>query len=402
MSRIFNLEKVYQYLIITLAFLLPLTVAGANLIIFAILFLWFVSGNYGDKLNQIISSKIMVASIIFFGIHLVGLIWTENLDWGFHILRKMWYFLLLLPILYTLVKKEFVLYYKIAFITAILLIVVTSILIYFELISDDLIAIITTSKNPNPFMSHISYNPILAFSIYLVLYEILFIRTHTKTIIFLLIFCASLMTISMFITGGRAGQITFFLMIAIIIFQFFEYHKIKSLILILILMPVIFSVVYLTSSVFYDRVNMTVESIMNFEENKNTSLGERIIFNYNSLTLIKDHLIIGVGTGDFPIEYQKINMIKSPTMPNVDNPHNMYILILTQLGLTGLLSMLSIFYFQIKKTLTSFDKYYRDVGITLPLLFLTIMLSDSYLLGHFTSLMYVFFTAFLYKDFEKP
>ena len=167
-------------------------------------------------------------------------------------------------------------------------------------------------------------------------------------------------------------------------------------------MPVIFSVVYLTSSVFYDRVNMTVESIMNFEENKNTSLGERIIFNYNSLTLIKDHLIIGVGTGDFPIEYQKINMIKSPTMPNVDNPHNMYILILTQLGLTGLLSMLSIFYFQIKKTLTSSDKYYRDVGITLPLLFLTIMLSDSYLLGHFTSLMYVFFTAFLYKDFEKP
>ena len=45
--------------------------------------------------------------------------------------------------------------------------------------------------------------------------------------------------------------------------------------------------------------------------------------------------------------------------------------------------------------------FFRNAGITLPLIFLILMLSDSYLLGHYTSLLFVFFSAFLYKDFEK-
>jgi O-antigen ligase len=88
-------------------------------------------------------------------------------------------------------------------------------------------------------------------------------------------------------------------------------------------------------------------------------------------------------------------------MPNTDNPHNMYMLILVQLGLVGLASMLSIFYYQIKLSYNSQNKFIRDVGITLPLMFLVMMLSDSYLLGHYTSLIFVFFSSFLYKDFEQ-
>ena len=88
-------------------------------------------------------------------------------------------------------------------------------------------------------------------------------------------------------------------------------------------------------------------------------------------------------------------------MPNTTNPHNMYILVTMQLGLVGLFSMLSIFYYQIKLSFNSHIKFIQDVGFTLPLLFLVLMLSDSYLLGHYTTLMYVFFSSFLYKDFEK-
>ena len=88
-------------------------------------------------------------------------------------------------------------------------------------------------------------------------------------------------------------------------------------------------------------------------------------------------------------------------MPDSENPHNMYILVLMQLGLVGLFSLLSIFYYQIQYSYNSSSKFIRDVGITLPILFLVLMWSDSYLLGHFTTLMYIFFSAFLYKDFEK-
>jgi len=118
--------------------------------------------------------------------------------------------------------------------------------------------------------------------------------------------------------------------------------------------------------------------------------------------VVKQNPIIGVGTGDFLSEYQKINEINSPDMPDSPNPHNMYLLIAVQLGLIGVISMLSIFYYQIKLSFAQPKKFLKDAGITLPLLFLVIMWSDSYLLGHYTTLVYVFFSSFLYKDFEKP
>ena len=111
--------------------------------------------------------------------------------------------------------------------------------------------------------------------------------------------------------------------------------------------------------------------------------------------------IIGVGTGDFPTEYNKMNQINTPEVPNTTNPHNMYILVLMQLGLVGLISMLTIFYYQIKLSFCSSNRFFRDVGITLPILFLIMMLSDSYILGHFTTLVFVFFSSFLYRNFEK-
>jgi len=209
------------------------------------------------------------------------------------------------------------------------------------------------------------------------------------------------MTINMFITGGRAGQVTFFVMLAILIFQVLDKQRIKSILTILITIPLIFFGSYQSSELFKKRVDLSVFEVMNYSENKESSLGSRINFGLNSLEVIKENSLIGVGTGDFPSEYKKINDIASPEYPSTDNPHNMYILILMQLGILGLISMMSIFYYQIKLSFNSKNKFIQNSAITLPLLFLVMMLSDSYLLGHYTSLLFVFFSSFLYKDFEK-
>ena len=48
----------------------------------------------------------------------------------------------------------------------------------------------------------------------------------------------------------------------------------------------------------------------------------------NSWEVIKKNPIIGVGTGDFPLEYKKINQINTPHLVDevgyVTNPHNMW------------------------------------------------------------------------------
>ena len=394
----FNLDKTYHFLLIALAFLLPLTVFGGNLVIVIICVLWIISGDYKSKFNDIFKNKLIVASILFFCIHVIGLIWTEDMDWGFHIVHKMWYFVGLFPILFTLVKKESISKYISAFLLAISITEVCSYLVWFEVIEPFKNA---TVKNPTPFMSHISYNPILAFAIYLVLHEIFFNKKITNLAFSLYSFFAVSMTINMFITGGRAGQVVFFVMLSILIFQILDKQRIKSLITIFIVIPGIFFTAYQTSDLFQKRVDLAITETLNHSNQDLKSVGLRINFAINSWEVIKENPIIGIGTGDLPTEYSKINQINSPKLPNTTNPHNMYVLVLMQTGLLGLISMLSIFYYQFKLSFNSSNKLIRDVGITLPLMYLVMMLSDSYLLGHYTTLMFVFFSSFLYKDFEK-
>ena len=401
MSSDFNIDKVYQFLIIILAFLMPLTVFGANLIIIIICILWLFSGDYKSKFQIIISNKLLIASIVFFFIHVIGLLWTEDLIWGLHIIHKMWYFFLFFPILFTITRRRYVKYYITAFLLAVTVTEVSSYLVWFELVDPFRGA---TVENPTPFMSHISYNPILAFAIYLISHEVLFNKDMPLYKKYLYSLFTFTMTINMFITGGRAGQVMFFAMLSILILQYFNSQKFKAILVILIIIPSIFITAYQASSIFQLRVNQGFKTVMNYSGNWESSLGSRIGWTINSWSIILDNPIIGVGTGDFPTEYKKASD-KTHHIPirswNTKNPHNMYILILVQLGLLGLVSFLAIFYYQIKWSFQSNNKYIRDIGITLPLLFLLIMWSDSYLLGHFTTLVYVFFSSFLYKDFEK-
>jgi O-antigen ligase len=394
----FDLDKTYQYLMISLAFLMPLTVSGANIIIVIICFLWLFSGDYKAKYNQLMSSKLMIASIVFYCLHVIGMLWTEDIQRGLHTLHKMWYFLLLYPILYTIVKKQDINLYISGFLLAIAITVVFSYLIWFQILPPFKNAML---DNPSPFMSHISYNPILAFAIYLVLHKILIVKELGKLQLFLYSFFAIAMSVNMFITGGRAGQVVYFVVLGILFFQVFSLNKIKAFLITLIVIPVIFYSAYFSNLHFQIKVDDAYNHVINYSDNKASSVGLRLSFTINSWEIIKQNPFIGVGTGDFPDEYKKINLVNNPTLPHTTNPHNMYILILVQFGLLGLVSLMSIFYYQMKFSFYASNNFFRNVGFTLPAIFLVIMLSDSYLLGHFTSLLFVFFSSFLHKNFEE-
>jgi len=408
-----ELRQVYQYLLISLAFLMPITVFGANLVIVIICLLWLCSGDYKVKVLEILNNKILIASVLFFALHVFGLLWTDDLNRGYEIVHKMWYFGLLLPILFSITEQKYIRYYVGAFLIAMILSVILSFSIWLEVIQLDSANFWITethnikffkadnSSNPDVFMSHISYNPLLTLAIYLVAHPILFDKNLTTSKRFLYFLVALLMVINMFITGGRAGQVMFFVMLAFLIYQYYPFQKLKSLIVIFLVTSIVFLSAYHLSPKFNSRANLVISEIQNYDEQKNTSVGLRITFAMNSIEIIGQNLIIGVGTGDFSKEYRNINLKNTPNLPNATNPHNMYILVLVQLGLVGLLSMLSIFYYQVKFSFVSSEKIIRDFGLAMPILFLIIMLSDSYLLGHFTTLVFMFFSSFLYKNFEK-
>ena len=64
---------------------------------------------------------------------------------------------------------------------------------------------------------------------------------------------------------------------------------------------------YQFSHLFKFRVDSAIVEFTNYSEEQNSSVGLRINFAKNSWQIIKKNPIIGIGTGDFPNEYKKIN-----------------------------------------------------------------------------------------------
>jgi len=389
-----NIPYINSYLIILLGFFMPISVSIATIILAIILLLWLFEGKFLKKYKILQKNYITYAFASFFIIQVIGLLWTQDMKWGIHIVSKEWRILLPL-ILITIVRKEHIRYYIFSFLIAMSISELISYAIWFRIVPPFKSA---TIYDPTPFMSHISYSPFLAFSIFILYYILLFEKKSSNllekglSVLFVIT-----MSINIFITGGRAGQIAYFAILVLMVFIYFKKNIAKAFLIVAILIPTIFIIAYNSSKIFNDRVNLAKTNMMSFDTNKNTSVGLRLAFLFNSLEIIKKNPIFGVGTGDFPIEYKKINEKNTPNLIVPAHPHNMYLLELVQTGIFGFITLLSIFYIQIKIALKGGE--FAPLKIALPVIFLIIMLSDSYLLGHYTTLLFVYFSSFLYKDY---
>jgi len=418
-----NLNQVYQFLFIALAFLFPLTVSGGTILAVSLIVIWLFSGNYRSKFEQIVSNKLSLACIAFFTLHLVGLLWTEDLDWGLHMVKKMYWLCLGLPILLTITQENNRQKYLSAFLLAMTFSEICSYLIWFEVIPPFKHASV---GNPTPFIDHISYNPLLAFAVYLLLHELLINKGLNTLRRYAYVIFASTMSVNMFITGGRAGHVMYFSMLVIVIFQYFEARRVAAFFTALIVIPVVFFSAYQLSPLFKIRTDNAIYTVVDYWEKETaqsaetkkglsiennpvqkaearfqilgTDLGARMTFVVNSYEIVKDNWLYGVGTGDFPSAYKAINKINTPGKVDTVNPHNMYALEAVQFGVFGLVGLLAIFYYQFKIALASQDRFIRDVGVALPALFMIIMFAESYLLGHNSTYLFVICSAFLYKN----
>lgn len=387
--------RVNPWLIALLALSLPVSTSAVTLFACLILLVWVVSGGYGRKFAEILHNGVCVAVLVYLVLHLLGLLWTVDTAAGLDMLAKQWK-LLLLPVLLTMVKPEHrrrTLYFFLAGLT---LMMVTTYLAWQDLYHFGGV----TPAHPTRKVFHVVYNPMLALGCYLTMHEFLWGGGSAWRRAGMLVLALA-MGVDMFITEGRAGQLAFFVLLILLVFQYFRKNIFKGLLVAGILVPLLFGGGYILSPTFQQRVDAVRHEISIFDRNPDTSIGLRLLFWRNSWQIIRRHPLIGVGTGDFQRAYTWINLRYSPRMVATDNPHNQYILVLCQFGLMGLTALLSIFFLQIRAALQSRDDL-RRLRMALPVLFLTIMLTESYLIVYETGFFFSLFSAVLFKTDESP
>jgi len=389
-----KLDTIRKTLISLYIFSLPLSVAINNILFGALMLFWIIWGDKKKTLEFIKTNPLVIAFYILFALFAISIFWSDNIHQAAMLIKKEAFYLAL-PIFMSLVKKDEIDIYIKSFLSAMFISEFLSYLIFFEVIPPILHA---TVHDPVPFMGptgHISYNPMLVLSIYLLVY--LFFKNKLSGFYKVLsaLFILT-MTANLFITGGRAGQVAFFFMLIVMTMQFFKLN-IKTFILSIVAIVSIFFIAYNSSNLFHKRVNLAISDVKNYKENKNTSVGMRITTWENSLRIIKDYPLRGSGVGDFNSDIIEYAKKYTPNASVNSQPHNMYLFAWAHSGIFAFLALIAIFIIEIRASFVLNDKY-QPIRLALPILYIIIMFSESYLSIHYTKILFLIFSAMLFMD----
>lgn len=161
-------------------------------------------------------------------------------------------------------------------------------------------------------------------------------------------------------------------------------------------LAVIFSLLYGSVPRLQQRVDQTLAELHAWRphsaESETTSIGQRLEFYYNSLTLFAGHPLAGVGTGGLAAAYQA-EAARQGLIVATKNPHNEYLNLLVQAGLPGLLLFLYLIATLARCALRITGRGERDAAVGLVLTLFLSCLVNSSLMDHTEGLFFACMAA---------
>jgi len=403
--KTFNINFYINILTIIFAFGLGLVkflipISGALMII-----LWLIEGNFKIKYQKIIQYKSLIIFLFFIFYLFLTLFISANINYPLHP-RGFWvswtenpfeyyfrhyiFYTIVLIVLVTSLKKDFIQYIISAFIFGMLINEITSYLVFFGLISPihkDIGGIVPF------FINHSYYSFFLVITLFLMIIKI--IKTYTskymKIIFAMFIITAS---INLMINTGRVGQISFFIMSIIAIFYFFKI-KIKTIFFTIIMIPTLIIVFYNSSKPFQQRMDKTKYSIEKiYKGNLNTSIGQRVAMDIVGITIFKQYPLFGVGI-DEAMNAKAKYIDKTNQYPFVKQFiqfHNQYIQYLVEGGVVGIIIFIMFFIFLFLEKTYGFGK---DIKYLIIPIFLLTFFTETPLLRDRSFALFMLFYAII-------
>lgn len=343
---------------------------------------WLIGGNYAEKWRQMRANPVANISLVLMLVAIIAMTWSPvSAHDAFHGLGQ-YRELLLIPLMISLMDDprwaQRTLY---GFMGGMSFALFWSYLQWFGWVP-----LYAGIGSFGGFSGHIGFSTMLAFltaaSFWLAVFK--------KEQRWLWVALGLLALINLFIVNtGRTGQLIMFALIPLMLFRLLRW---RGFLLAGGLVAVLFVGLYATAPVFKDRVQAAVSDLHQYQAgNSYTSWGLRLEFWSNTLELAEHHPFIGGGTGSMPYEYAQLAQAKGLSGERAaDNPHNEYLMILTQWGLLGLILFIGMLWTQ-WHTAARLAPLERRLGETLVLTMAIGCLFNSFLLdnleGHFYALL---------------
>lgn len=390
-------DKLGQYSVIALAFAIPISTAMTSVLAMLTLIAWLLGPHFREKREILVHHPLVQWIYPLIILSIVGIFYSPSDSYSIRHGMNDSLRLALIPVfIYFLQNKKIAQWVLWSFIAAMVLTLLLSFLkVYAGLpigLKFNLGAV---------FKSHIKTSFFMAMAaFFLATYARESKRHRYISIVVVVLMIYYLLCMSF----GRIGYIT--LVIGTILFAW-QGYRLKGILVACALSMVMVLAAYGTSDIFSQRINALSKDIDLYQEGGRlieSSLGSRIAFATASLHLIKEHPILGWGTGSFGVAYAKAheNVITLLT----DNPHNEYLRIGVEFGILGLIFLLLLFYqqWQLSKKL---PLSIRNLSQAILITFVVGCFLNSWLKDFTESYFYCVMTAFCFawlplSQNEKP
>lgn len=329
-------EQILVYLAIFACLSIALPTAFMSISMGLFVIIWAVSGNYSEKFQIIRNHPAALMSIALFCLYGLCMFyssapWSMRLTWWMKY-HKLLYIPMIISILSIEKNRRIALY---AFLAGMLLVLFISYLKWMGIFPHKDIG-----QGYFVFKGRIAHSIFMAFSMYLMLHLAVNQQSNVKRWIWIGLSILAALNI-LFLVNGRTGQI---LMLILFIWFCWETWGIKSIkwLMALLLTTAVLSV-YAPNTPNFRLTEIKQEIDTHKPNGAPTSSGERLEFYKNALILIKQHPILGAGTGSFEHEYKLIAEKQNTLSTYVPNPHNEFLLTWQELGIFGLIVLFAFF-----------------------------------------------------------
>lgn len=327
--------------LVMLAPAIVLSITPAVILFLLTVFFSIFSGRFSEKFNFITHNPVALVILLFFALSLIGATYsTAPISEILITIRKYSKYLLALTFLPLFREERWRNYAVNSFLIGVLLLLVLSYLnqhVYLHIESGEFIYFLVskTALNRQLEILKISmvFNFLLIFAAYLCLLKFTTKKGAGRFI--WIIFFTLLVYTALFRSVGRTAYVIFAGLMLLFFIQKFSWRGLVSAFTSLALL---FSLAFIFSSIFRERVGAVVAEIKIYRKDHHTSTGERMKFVENSITLIKKHPFFGTGSGSYFKEYAAI--VPDNTF---SNPHNEYVHVAVQFGILGLIVLLLFF-----------------------------------------------------------
>lgn len=338
---------------------------------------WLFDVEQKNKYQLIFKNKTLVAFLLIFIIHIIGLTYTQNFEYALKDL-KIKLPLLLIPIAIAesrLIDKRELHFVYYALLSSVFISSIISTYLYLTIdhsAEDNL-------RSISPIISHIRLSLIACVAFFVSIYFVIEFNKKNKWLQLLMILNTFWILYFISILGARAGYLSILVAsIVIVFYKCIEYKKLNYILYSLVLFLSTTWLTYHFSMPVQKRVDEVFYEVKSHNEGANPSgksISQRFVYWNIAKSIFNENKIIGTGTGDIDDAFRDY-YAKHETNLEVryqHRAHNQYITILCTFGIIGfILFMVAIIYPFVKNRL-----YFDMLATSFLIIFLISMLTED-------------------------